>query len=262
MVEPNLGQIKLTIDELSETEWVQIESARLRGQRADDAIRNGQYLEEQLLTPAPWSGQLPSPKLAKRVIADLVALRSVIESCCDETLRLFDDPLPPNEFEKLRRGEPVVPPPTLVERLEFAEWLYPGDSAELAPGDKAMVTSILGRPSRYAVLEPTYILLRIWKNHGNEVTIGGKRNQSIHDRNSSRYRFAPMIEFVGDALLKIDPSLDTHEEDLPTTEADPAGRRTSLENARIVAWSCATQLRSLVHLENSREIRKLFEIDD
>ena len=249
----------LTVDDLPEAAWDEVKKARERGLRADDVLSQGGFFGEALLTPTPFYGQSPSPKTAARVIADLRALRVAIKGCSEETLALFTDPIAPGEFLKSLKGEDFVSPPSLLDRLEFAEGLYPSDTAPLSAGDKALVASIQGRPLKYSLLEPTFVLLRLWKAK-HPVVIGGKRSQT-RGPGADRYRFTPMIEFVGDALLMIDKNLGTVEDDRPTSEDDPVSRRTSIENARITAWSCSTQLRSMVHFENSPGVRKLFEID-
>jgi len=255
-----MSEAGMTIDEMTDDMWREVTQAFERGKDADGVLVNGGFFKEPLLTPTPWYGQAPAPKTAARVISDLRRLREAIEQCSDETLSLFNDAITPSEFDKQLRGEEFRVPPTLLDRLEQAEWLYPSDSARLATGDKALVTSVLGRPLTYRHLEPTFVLISLWKSKGLAVAIGGKRNQSLTHQ-SERYQFAPMIDLIGGALLKIDHSLLTHEDDTPTTEADHAGRRTSSENARLVAWACATQLRKMTRFENSPNIQKLFEID-
>ena len=253
-------QVSMTMDDLTSDMWDQVIRAYERGKDADEVLANGGFFKEPLLTPTQWYGQAPAPKTAARIIADLRLLREAIEQCSEETLGLFNDAVDPRDFDKHPRGEDFPLPPTLLERLEFAEWLYPSNSAQLAAGDKELVVSVLGRPLRYRHLEPTIVLLTIWKSR-HRIAIGGKRNQSLA-RGNQRYAFAPMIEFVGDVLLAVDRSLETDEPDRPTSDADLMKRRTSVENARLVAWNCATQLKTMSHFENSAKVRRLFEIDD
>lgn len=97
-----------------------------------------------------------------------------------------------------------------------------------------------GRAHNYARYEAVEALRRIWVSSGKSDRRGGHRNTSFSG-SGNHYKFNDFVLWVGAALLKLDPTLNTdwHEN---RQEGDEISKRNSLENSCYQVWCILGEL--------------------